>query len=249
MNIEKLYETIILRDILEYLAPGSIFLFGFLAFIESCGQALGINLIKIEAIFSSGSVLILFLAMSYITGHFLTGVHKHCFRNKEDKQALKVLEENNELKNNVIGYALTYSNKSVEDTAKYLKEQGDDQIERSELEKKVSYLRELARHDLAQRNQDLYLEFIARHSILSRFCQNMSLAISAFLIFLFFSGVQEWTRTDLFRDEASWINGVISSIPVFVLCWGIYIFYYRSKELRKSMIKHTFTLWCNLSED
>lgn len=80
MDIQKLYESIVLRDILEYLTPGSIILFSLSLITEIFLNVLGIDFSIFELI-SEGSFLrtVILIGLSYSIGHLLTGVDSAFF--------------------------------------------------------------------------------------------------------------------------------------------------------------------------
>lgn len=231
MDIEKLYETVILRDILEYFTPGAIVVFSTGLLFESALRAIGAPTSLFQTIFQSFTSIIITSVICYAVGHVLTGIDYVVFRGKETTQAIEVLSKNKILYNNTLNTIADYMGIPAYEINDLLNEP-----------QSATTIREISRGLIHARQQSLYRDFVSRHSIFSRFCQNMALALTFFLLATGISSLIAWPILAPFF-LISPIVSISSMVILFLLTlFAIRIFSDRAVRLRKIMIKHTFQI-------
>jgi hypothetical protein len=232
MDIAKLYESIILRDILEYLTPGSIILFSICLITEATLRVLGINFSIFNAIIGSqflGTVVL--VAIAYSFGQLLTGLDYIFFRGKEISQANDVLAKDSWLRSKIVIVVSQYMEVSEQEAEKII-----DDIE------SASTLRELTRSIIFSRSQSLYRDFVNRHSILSRFCKNMALALTFSLFSILISVVFSWKEVSAIFQKSPLVVSIWLMLIIGLIVYSIKVFTNRSNKLRRVMTKHTFQI-------
>ena len=233
MNFNQFYENIILRDVIEYFTPGAIFLAGLCLLIGSFIAKLGLS----SSLFDLNNLNNFPLAgmailIAYAFGHLLTGFSSMFFRKRENEQAIEVLKKDKWLKAQVVKVA-----------AKYLKETESKTSELLEDPSMASTIREIGRTIIQHKMPALHKEFVVRLSILSRFCQNMSIAMCGVLISCFFAIAISWNEIQK-TIQLVQVEALITIALLFCLsAFGAYIFAQRAGHLRRNMIKFTFQIW------
>ena len=218
MNIRDFYETVILRDVLEYLSPGLIFLasLGGLADLFILG-------LKNETIFWPTVISVIthypwwavgiILFSGYITGHFLTAAAKLVGKfdnSREDEHEQKIFE-------------LFFQNNSA-----FPYDQLNSTLQPKEF-------REIVRGIVEVRQPSLFRVYVLRHSIFSRFSQNIVIT-GGFCTVL---GLSSATSLAIwYPAKEQWYLIIISVIS----CLVSILFWHRFKYLRNIMRKHTFQL-------
>lgn len=232
MDIAKLYESIILRDILEYLTPGSIILFSLCLITEAAIRVLDIKFSIFSAI-SGGQflVVVILFAIAYSFGQILTGMDYIWFRGKEISQANEALGGDPFLRKKIVLVVSQYMEVSEQEANEIINEAGS-----------ASTLRELTRSIIFSRSQSLYRDFVNRHSILSRFCKNMSLALTFLLFSIFISVVFSWKEIFAIFQKSPFVASVELILIIGLIVCSIYVFTKRSEKLRRIMAKHTFQI-------
>jgi ABC-type multidrug transport system fused ATPase/permease subunit len=232
MDLEKLYENIILRDLFQYLTPGSLTLIGLCIFFESVLRKLGINISVYAAL--TGSFLSLFMAfvLSYAAGHLLTSAHTLFLRKREQERTAEVLDKNNWLSERVNFLAKNYFHDA-----------GLDGETVQSLTDDSETLREMVRALIYQRRPLLNREYVVRHSILSRFCQNMALALITLLVLVLLSAWVRWDEVMTRVRQAPLLAIFAGIFTLLITALSIAAFFKRADRLRRMMIKHTFQIW------
>ncbi len=236
MNFEKLYENIILRDLIEYLTPGAIFVFSVCLISESLARALAVN-ISVFAIIKGSTLASIFVALvAYASGHFLTAVSTSRLRDAEQSGSLTSLIEDEFIRLHIIRAISSLMKISESDAAVALNQP-----------ESFSSIREIARTIIQERMQSAYREFVIRHSILSRFCQNMVIALSALLLSSVMSALimlyRIWDIYKLAPRYVVVIAGLSALIFLATIVYAIRLFLFRASRLRRTMIRHTFEIW------
>jgi len=113
-------------------------------------------------------------------------------------------------------------------------------------ENTAEVIREVSRSIIQNRAPKLYQEFVNRHSILSRFCQNMAISIVVFslsiaLLLPLFGA--EWWDTLVGKTRGSCYAVVIAVLAIVVLVLSILRLQEMSLKLRRFMARHTFEIW------
>lgn len=231
MDIEKLYENIILRDLFQYLTPGSIFLVGLCIFLDAVLRRLDASL-SVFAVLNGSTIGVVFALISaYAAGNLLTGICALLLRGGEKQRTVVVLEKNKWLA------------KQVEYLAKdYFQSLESGEAENSLILDDAS-LREIVRALIHHRMPLLNREFVVRHSILSRFCQNMAVALITLLIFVPLAAWVSWNELALKVQPAPVLVTFVVIFMLFLTILSIIIFWHRAGRLRDMMIKHTFQIW------
>jgi hypothetical protein len=231
MDLEKLYENIVLRDLFEYLTPGSVFLVGLCLFLQAVFRRFDVKLSVLDTMDGSIFGLVLTFVLAYSAGHLLTGVHSLFFRKGEHKRTAEVLKNNKWLENQVEYLTNHYFQNAELGTAK------------DSHSLKGDSLREMVRALVYHRMPLLNREYVVRHSILSRFCENMALALTTLLIFISLSALISWNEVLMKAQQApvAAASVMIFLLALTILC--IMIFLKRAHRLRNMMIKHTFQIW------
>src|SRR5262245_11847808 len=121
MDIEKIYESVILRDLLEYLTPGAISLAGICLLIDAVSSGLGLGFSLFNKIHQGGMTSAVIIApLAYIIGHHLTEVRYVVFGDKEAGKAIDVLSKNDLLKNQATQAVMEHLQMSEVDAIKLL---------------------------------------------------------------------------------------------------------------------------------
>jgi hypothetical protein len=235
MNLSEFYDNIVLRDMLEYTAPGAVVILGIAVVLEALDDSLSANTSVVPFIGQyPWHALFLLLFFGYVFGHTLTAIHTWVFRGGERMLASETLTRYEWLRSKISKTASRQLHISEADTAELL-----DKAETAEL------VRELARSIIHQRLPDLYREFVSRHSILSRFCQNMAVALSFFLLLLLVSAVVSWNA--LLPEQPvthTWVTIAVVALLLFGTgTVSVVALWKRSSSLRRTMAKNTFELW------
>ena len=287
MNVAEFYDHVVLRDLLEYTAPGTVVLVGVASALDIANFALTSDLAVAHfAVAHPWHSLVFLLFFGYVAGHILAAVHSRLFRDDEAKLVSDVLESSEEESReektndgfcscvfNVIAKAIavvqrvgkkanepakTHTNSSASEVVhadSWLFSRVSNALEplgvsQSEAEKflkdkqTASIARELCRTVVQLHLPDLYREYVNRHSILSRFCQNMAIGIAialsvltlAWVVYLcckFRSGVAP-------RHVLVLVSGLI---VIFGGVCSIWALWERAARLRRTMARHTFELF------
>ena len=235
MKLSEFYDHVVLRDLLEYTAPGIIVLVGAGAALEIANFAFGYGL-KVTHFASAHpwQVLVFLVFFGYLLGHVLTAIHELFFRKRDRLLAKKVLKKNDWL-----------ASRASEAIAEHLNIQSAEARNLLEQEDTASVTRELGRAIVQSHLPDLYREYVNRHSILSRFCGNLALAIAVVLLALLASlGALVWYRiytAGTVDAHARLVSGV-SAIVIVGGLLSIWALGRRSGRLRQTMTRHTFEL-------
>jgi hypothetical protein len=233
MNFNQFYENIILRDVIEYFTPGANFLAGLYRVIVSFFTRLGLHpsLFDINSL-NSFPLLGMAILIAYAFGHLLTGVSSTFFRKAENQQATEVLKKDKWLKAQVAKVASKYLGESESKTSELLDNPS-----------MASTIREIGRTIIQHKMPAVHKEFVVRLSILSRFCQNMSIAIGGVLISCLLTTIINWNDIQKIirpvQAEALLTTGFIFGLGIL----GVYLFARRAVSLRRNMIKFTFQIW------
>lgn len=233
MDVSEFYENIVLRDLLEYTVPGAVTIGGFGIVHEALSARLGLGT-SIAALVHENfwPVLFLSLILSYVTGHILTSIHSWLFRGADRDLALKVLGEQPWLKSivvKIISNEMELSNQEV--------------LTLIDNKKTAEIMREIGRGIIQENLPKLHREYVGRHSILSRFCQNMVIAIYGVVISL---SISIWLVFDRLCIIVQGNVVAIVVVGVFVcaiVVLSILALHRRSARLRLSMARHTFEIW------
>ena len=235
MNLSELYDNIVLRDLLQYVTPGFVFLLGPCLILESLARRFHLGISPFQFVHESGSVgLFLTLIISYTMGHLLTGISALSpLRRREKEQVVETLNKSEELKAQITDIIMREM--SIPDKAKATELLADAE--------KANMIREIGRSLIHKRLPELHREFVGRHSIFSRLCQNMAIAITSLLVAVFLSLWISWEKLTNIIQEARWMVGLAASYLLLISVVAIYVLINRSSRLRATMIKHTFQLW------
>lgn len=233
MNFSQFYENIILRDVIEYFTPGIIFLSGVILLLESVFRQLGLGVSFLSPSNANNFAIgVIGVVIAYAIGHLLTGVSTIFFRHKESEQATELFKKETWLKEQVAKVVANYLMVTETRACEML----EDSI-------MASSIREIGRTVIQQRMPLLHKEFVARLSILSRFCQNMSIAIGGVLISMLLSVIINWENIQKITQlEPSAIYLTAIFLTTLSLL-GVYVFANRARRLRKNMIRYTFHIW------
>lgn len=233
MNFNQFYENIILRDVIEYFTPGAISLAGLTLLIGSFVAKLGLGFSLFDFNnFSNFPLAVMVILVAYGFGHLLTGISSIFFRKRENEQAVEVLKKDIWLKGQVAKVA-----------AKYLGETETSTLELLDNPTMSSTIREMGRTIIQHKMPALHKEFVVRLSILSRFCQNMSIAIGWVIISCLLSIIINWNEL---QKVVELVKGEALVITIFLFGFGflgVHIFAQRAGHLRRNMIKFTFQIW------
>ena len=232
MDLDKFYDTVVLRDILEYTFPGSIVVASAMLVSDTILAQLGIkysfyaNLPTIPL----WQILVL-LAVSYLMGHILTAFDSHFFRSDENKQTGDVIQKSEWLKGKLVKVLAKYTETTNSDLEKLINKPSE-----------ISTLREIGRAIVHKNQQELYREFVNRHSIFSRLFKNISLALSFFLVSLVTSSIIGWKSLRPFFSTHLILAIFTSVLLVGLISIIIWLLNERSRKIRSTMIKHTFQI-------
>lgn len=202
MDVLKFYENIILRDLLEYTVPGAVVIIGLGVVTQVLLGRIQVDLFGALRHYQSFAFVVAVFG-AYVIGHILAAIHALLFRPAEERLASKVLDANPWLKQRV-AQAITRQFCVSQTDAHNLIDQG-------------RMLRELARSIVHANAQQLYREFVNRHSVLSRFCQNLRLAIWVFLAACSVSAFIDWhTIWPVARNDGALVAMAITAVVVLI---------------------------------
>ena len=240
MDFGKLYENIVLRDILEYFVPGSIIVLSIAIVADSILNGLGVS----YSFLANLSNLLLWqivalILIAYSMGHLITAIEYklRIIRKEEDKAkdgVKNLLSEDNWLKTKLVKAVAEYTDTPEAEVENLLTAES----------KTAKTIRQIGRSIIHARRQQLYREFVSRHSILSRFFRNMSHALTFLLISLIISVVVIWNHISALFQAAPVLFVFSVILVVVVLIAMILLFAYRETKIRKTMIEHTYQIWC-----
>jgi amino acid transporter len=232
MDFSQFYENVILRDTIEYFMPGLVFLSGVVLLLEAGVRRLQLGISILGSSHVNDFVVIFTAAVfAYVIGHLITGISGIFLRWGEDKHAFEVLEKDSWLKERLVQVIATYMEISENEASELLKDS-----------KKASVMREIARFVMQHRMPILHKEYAARLSILSRFCQNMAVAIVWVLISIGCSTYILWEEIQRVTQPFPEVQYLGIALCLLALA-GAAIFYFRSRRIRAGMIKYTFQIW------
>ena len=186
MNLAEFYDHVVLRDLLEYTAPGSVVIAGGAFALDIANFALGFDLRAAHFVIAHPWHSLVFLLFSgYVMGHILTAIHSWKFRSPETNLVSDALNNNEwfiSRVSDVIAAQLRIPKTEARDLLVHKK--FVNEVEERQHKKSAEIVRELGRAVVQLHLPDLYREYVNRHSILSRFCQNMAIGIVIALVAL-----------------------------------------------------------------
>jgi len=236
MNLSEFYDHVVLRDLLEYTAPGIVVIAGGSAGVDLAVYARGLDLpVSNFAVGHPWHSMVLVLFFGYLIGHILTAIHGPLFRGGEGK----ILQET--IAANTSEESKWFVSVVSEGIARQLQLPKADVETLLKHEKDSTIIRELSRAIVQLHLPDLYREHINRHSILSRFCGNVAMAIAVSVLAAvpgLFLLIVKWCSSSVPEQ----MTLIVTSIGVFLGACSIYPLLRRSARLRISMTKHTFEL-------
>ena len=95
MNLAEFYDHVVLRDLLEYTAPGSVVIAGGAFALDIANFALGFDLRAAHFVIAHPWHSLVFLLFSgYVMGHILTAIHSWKFRSPETNLVSDALNNN-----------------------------------------------------------------------------------------------------------------------------------------------------------
>jgi hypothetical protein len=236
MDLAKFYDTVVLRDILEYTLPGSIVVASAMLISDTILAQVGIhysffaNLANIPL----WQIFVL-VAISYLMGHILTAFDSQFFRGdrgEEEKQTREVILKNEWLKGKLVKVFAINTETETADIEKLIMQQPSQ----------VKTLREIARAIIHKNQQELYREFVNRHSIFSRLFKNVSIALTIFLISLVISSIIGWKFLHPLFSAHLFLSIFTSILLVGLISAMIWLLNSRSRRIRSTMIEHTFQI-------
>lgn len=235
MDIEKLYESVILRDTLEYIIPGAIFLCGIICVSQAFLFSLGQGLVLISFLYQGNiSLTIALVALSYLLGHLLTEIRSSYFDRSDKDYTLSIVNKDKIIQNFLKEILHTYL--AID---KY------QVIENIDNTASLETIREIIRAFIYERQPKLHREFVGRHSILSRFSRNMAISLSIFFICLALSILFVFEEIRLAFMNFPFQTSVATVLVIIFFITSIRLFNRRSVKLRKSMTRHTFEILYN----
>lgn len=235
MDIEKLYESVILRDTLEYIIPGAIFLGGLICVSQAFLFSLGQGLILISFLYQGNIFLaITLVALSYLLGHLLTEIRSSYFDRSDRDYTLSIVNNDEIIQNSLKEILHTYL--AID------KYQASENIDNTA---SLETIREIIRAFIYERQPKLHREFVGRHSILSRFSRNMAISLSIFFICLALSIIFAFEEIRLVVINFPFQTSVATVLITVFFITSIRLFNRRSVKLRKSMARHTFEILYN----
>lgn len=249
MNLSEFYDHVVLRDLLEYTAPGSVVVAGGAGALDIVDFALSQDLRIAHFLTAHPWHALVFLLFSgYLVGHILTAIHGWLFRTPELNLVGDFFKNNSWLAARVSEAIASQLNIQPAEAENLLKN-----------ENTPSVIRELGRAVVQLHLPELYREYVNRHSILSRFCENMAIAIAVALLILTVGlGTLMFIRhspSQMLVDPREWlilmagslaprdwlIIGTGSTIIIGGLA-SIAALWKRAARLRRTMTRHTFEL-------
>ena len=232
MDLDKFYDTVVLRDILEYTFPGSIVVASMMLLSDSILAKLGIP----YSFFANlGNIplwqILVLLAISYLMGHILTAFDSRFFRNDENNQTVDVIAKNEWLKGKLVKVFAKYTETTSSDMEKLIKESSN-----------VTTLREIGRAIVHKNQPELYREFTNRHSIFSRLFKNVSIALKFLLLSVAISSWVGWASLHPLFSAHPFLTAFISIFLISSIGVIVWLLDERSRKIRSTMIKHTFQI-------
>ena len=226
MNFSQFYENIILRDVIEYFTPGFLLLAGVALLFASLINTSPI--VQNAGAFMT-AILAVAVVISYALGHLIAGVSDLLFLKHEQNQAMDVLTKDKWLKTQVTKMVSEYFGVPLAEADQMLANAST-----------VSSIREIVRVVTQHRMPEIQKEFVFRLSTISRFCQNMAVAIWGIMLSSPLALIIQWGNIQkTIRPEAYPI-----AVCLFVLgIIGSRIFLRRAGQLRFNMIRFTFHIW------
>jgi hypothetical protein len=247
VNLAEFYDHVVLRDLLEYTAPGSVVIAGGAFALDIANFALGFDLRAAHFVIAHPWHSLVFLLFSgYVMGHVLTAIHSWKFRSPETNLVSDALN-NNEWFISGVADAIAAQLRIPKNDARNLlvpskKEMNED--EERQHKKRAEIVRELGRAVVQMHLPDLYREYVNRHSILSRFCQNMAIGIAIALVALIAALVLLLCmRYSSARPSPhDWLILSVGLVALIAGRFSILALWKRSARLRVTMTKHTLEL-------
>ncbi len=226
MNLNQLYETIILRDVLQYTLPGSVFFTGFILLFEAISKRLNVGFSIIGSVFDFPEFSLLFITVfagiSYIFGHILSGLAL-LLPNSDKFYGFEVLNQSKLLRDRFALAASYYLEIPKKDVEKMIK----DNTEANEL---ANFAITFEHHAM----DDVYKETIALFSILARFCQSTAISIIFLLVFMLIVTVVEWRDVVVFAGANSPLLIMFSVLTVLFSVYIVKILFDRANRFRRS---------------
>jgi hypothetical protein len=169
-SISEFYETVILRDLLEYATPGMIALGGFGVALEALSVRLGMNPRLFERALHGNAVeWCLFLLGAYVLGHVLTSMRQELFETGEREMTSEVLNQKENEHLRIMAKRFLVNRRMARDEADAESKLSDSNSAES--------IRETIRTTVKRELPETYSEFVGRHSVLSRFCHNVAMSL------------------------------------------------------------------------
>ena len=201
--------------------------------VDSLAVKLGVNISVFSTLFQGGIIIwLIALLLAYMTGHVLTAIHARFFRGKEKNQAITIFGKNEWLKSRIGQVVSSEMEVSLDETEEWL--------ENSEIAENI---REIGRSIVHLNLPELYREFVGRHSILSRFCQNLAIAILILTASVSLSAGILWDEVFAKMQTASIWGIIVLALFFALIIMTVIALFTRSSKLRQTMTKHTFQLW------
>ncbi|HEV8581901.1 MAG TPA: hypothetical protein VGX68_22765 [Thermoanaerobaculia bacterium] len=240
MGVSEFYDSVVLRDFLEYTAPGAIVISAVGLSLEVFNAKLDLELSPIDLFLTHPWPALAFIIFpAYIIGHVLTAINAWVGRVGEQKIAAQVLNDDDWFRLRFAQVVAVELQISTEECLTILKDPVSAET-----------LREIGRSVAHRHAGNLYREFIGRHSILSRFCQNMVVAMGVSVWLVFLSAWILWVdlsgRARLIAPLPLWLVAVTF---LGLTCLSMVALSRRSLRLRKTMTKHTFQIWYLVSAE
>lgn len=94
MDVEKLYENIVLRDLFQYFTPGSVFLVGLCLFLDAVLRRLDTTFSVFGVLTGSAMGVVFAFISAYAAGNLLAGVCAFLLREDETNQTFEILKSN-----------------------------------------------------------------------------------------------------------------------------------------------------------
>jgi hypothetical protein len=260
MNLSEFYDHVVLRDLLEYTAPGIVVLIKTATGMELASYALTHGLMIVPFVVAHpwhGLIALLFFG--YVIGHILTAVHglisREALRSEEasksgkdkPRKPLRIFKFLKQEDTNLVADTFKQTSWFASRVSGLMRKQLNIQPADAEKlllsdSKDSRIFREIIRGIVQLQVPELYREHVNRHSVVSRFCQNMAIAIVIVLV-AFALG---WGTLMLSRpfDRLSWLALVVGLTLIFDGMISVAALWKRAERLRRTMIRHTFELLC-----
>jgi hypothetical protein len=231
MNVTQFYETIILRDLLEYLLPGALFLSSTGFVLECFARRVGLSIIG--AISNIGIGLFVLFLLAFSIGHLLSGISSNLFRRIDKEQAVKVIKRN--------PWLGIQTSRAI---SHYLAIPESEAMELLKDVRAAETLREMGRDFIQVKIPALHREHIGRLSIISRLCRNMSIALISVQVSIILAVIITWDDLQVINQMAPLTLPFAGVFILIVTVLLIIMFMNRSVRLRYRMIQLTFQIWC-----